>query len=779
MLNEKNIRELCYIVKIDAINPLPGYDRVESAVVGGWRIIVKKGQFKPGDYGVYFEIDSKVPAREPFMFLEPKKFKIKTQKMCKSISQGLLMALDDFGDEPWVLGIKARIAQGKNVEHEFLTEVLGVTYAEAEDNTRKAKSADKYKLMAQRKPQLFKKSWAKWMMRREWGRRVMFLLFGRKKDKATAFPSHFPFVRRTDQERCLIAQTKILTDQGLIHIGKIVNQKLPVKVLSMNPDGTTSFKKIVDYQKFDNPGGEVVTLEYPYKVGNTRLNHLCCTLDHKIYTQRGYVEAKDLKAGDCAYMPVEAYDEEVIPAIYGMLLGDSHIYNDKRSNGLLRVIATNGEKQLDYLKYKKSLFNDGEGGISNAGVGSYENSKPTYHYFLPVDPYIDKNLREDIYKDGKKKITKNVLNKLTEVSLAFWYMDDGSISYRDGEKQRPQIRMNTQGFSKEENELLSECLNTKFGISCHVTEEKRKDKPVYYHIYIDVNGTPKFLKMITPYMCRSMAYKTLPELESVIETKKPSYHKINMVMPVPILDIKLGQHKNKTLPSKFPYVYDIEVEDNHNFIADGIVVHNCENMMPWLLEDKTPYIKTQKCDGSSGTYILERKKHGRFEFYVCSRNVRQLNEKQQSYYEENYYWEVAKKYKIEECLKDYLKDHPELDYICWQGEVCSPKIQGNPHKLTETHFYAFHMIDSKIGKWDIREAVKVWESYGIEHVPIVDENYILPDDFEEFKLSADTYYDKSVCEGQIKCEAEGFVYYKTTDPNFSFKNVSRKYLLKR
>jgi hypothetical protein len=88
------------------------------------------------------------------------------------------------------------------------------------------------------------------------------------------------------------------------------------------------------------------------------------------------------------------------------------------------------------------------------------------------------------------------------------------------------------------------------------------------------------------------------------------------------------------------------------------------------------------------------------------------------------------------------------------------------------------MIDSEKGMFDIREAKKVWDEYGMESVPIEDEDYTLPDDFEEFKQTADGFYNPDVCEGQTKCAREGFVYYKTTDPNFSFKNVSRKYLLK-
>lgn len=153
-----------------------------------------------------------------------------------------------------------------------------------------------------------------------------------------------------------------------------------------------------------------------------------------------------------------------------------------------------------------------------------------------------------------------------------------------------------------------------------------------------------------------------------------------------------------------------------------------------------------------------------------------MSPEQNTYHDKNYYWEVAMKYDIKNKLMDYLFDHPDLEYVCWQGEICAPKIQGNPHHLKDTHFYCFHMIDSKIGKYDIREAAKIWRQYDMEIVPIIGE-MILPDDFEEFKKMADGCYDPSVCEGQSDCPREGFVYYKTTDPNFSFKNVSREYLI--
>lgn len=418
MLNAANERELAYLVKIDNVTPIAGYDRVELAHVGGWTVVVGKNEFKPGDIAVYFEIDSQLPAKPPFVdmeFLAKKHFKVKTQRMCKSVSQGLLMSIESFGwdvEPAQFAGGTLYVRDNGGCQHflddesRFLTKQLEVIYAAPEDNVRKAPSADKYKKMAQRNVKLFKYQPFCWLMKRDWGKKLLFIFFGRKRDKNTGFPTHFPFVKKTDQERC-------------------------------------------------------------------------------------------------------------------------------------------------------------------------------------------------------------------------------------------------------------------------------------------------------------------------------------------------------------------------------------ENMI-WVLNDKTPFIVTQKCDGSSGTYILEKRKNFfgiKYEFYVCSRNVRQLTPEQKSFYDENYYWECAIKYDIKNKLKDYLEKHPYLDYVCWQGEICSPKIQNNPQGLTETHLFCFHMIDSKIGKYDIRDAKKIWKEYNMETVPIINENYILPDDFEEFKLTADGMYDSSVCEGKKNQKREGFVYYKTTDPNFSFKNVSRDYLL--
>ena len=227
-----------------------------------------------------------------------------------------------------------------------------------------------------------------------------------------------------------------------------------------------------------------------------------------------------------------------------------------------------------------------------------------------------------------------------------------------------------------------------------------------------------------------------------------------------LLFVFFGKKKDapKGWPTHFPYIHKTDEE-------------RCENLPQMLGYDK-PLIVTEKLDGTSTTFILERKGKKKFEFYVLSRNVRQRDEKQECYHDHNIYWDMAFKYDVENKLRQYLEDHPYLTYVCVQGESVG-SVQGNPLKLDEDDFYAFNFIDSINGRWasDIA-SVEVKNKLGIKWVPILDFNFMMPTDMEEFKQMATA---KSVVNPAVM--REGIVLRDPTT-DFSFKNVSREYLLK-
>lgn len=194
MLNPKTKeRELVYVVNIDAIEPIVGSDNCEAAIVGGWKIMTRKGTFKSGDKAVYFEIDSKVPEIDIYEFLASKHYKIKTQKYTFGgkgcfISQGLLMSFSDFNWD-----------YNKYEVGDFLTKELNVVYSLADDNKRKS-IFNKYTRMKQRNSKLFAKyKFLNKMYKSNFGKKILFLFLGNRQDaKASFWPS---WVVKTDEER--------------------------------------------------------------------------------------------------------------------------------------------------------------------------------------------------------------------------------------------------------------------------------------------------------------------------------------------------------------------------------------------------------------------------------------------------------------------------------------------------------------------------------------------------------------------------------------------------
>ena len=188
MLNKSGERELAYVVKVGWVRPIEGADNIELIGINGWTCIAKIGEFKEGDLAVYFEIDSKLPEADWSEFMASKGYKVKTMKLnkFKVISQGLALPFSAFGWEP-----------EKYLEGDFLTKILGVTYSVAEDNDRKANNVDKYKKMAQRRPDIFKKPFVKWLYKYTWGKKLLFVFYGKKNDTRN-WPVE---VKKTDEER--------------------------------------------------------------------------------------------------------------------------------------------------------------------------------------------------------------------------------------------------------------------------------------------------------------------------------------------------------------------------------------------------------------------------------------------------------------------------------------------------------------------------------------------------------------------------------------------------
>ena len=135
-------RKLASIQIVHSIEPIEGADRIELAHVLGWQCVVNKGQFKPMDRGIYFEIDSFLPIRPEFEFMRATSYKktdlmgegfrIRTQKFRGQLSQGLLLPINQFSE------IKSKLRNVENADDSIeigtdVTEILGVRKWEMEE----------------------------------------------------------------------------------------------------------------------------------------------------------------------------------------------------------------------------------------------------------------------------------------------------------------------------------------------------------------------------------------------------------------------------------------------------------------------------------------------------------------------------------------------------------------------------------------------------------------------------------------------------------------------
>lgn len=131
--------KLASVEKIERITPIEGADVIETAHVLGWQIVTKRGEYQVGDLTIYVQIDTVTPDTEYFEFLRPRGFRVKTIKLRKQISQGLLVPLN------YVTGLGFDPKEGDDV-----TDLVGIKkyYKDIE--------------VAEPLPKMPPKGWKKW-----------------------------------------------------------------------------------------------------------------------------------------------------------------------------------------------------------------------------------------------------------------------------------------------------------------------------------------------------------------------------------------------------------------------------------------------------------------------------------------------------------------------------------------------------------------------------------------------------------------------------------------
>lgn len=183
--------------------------------------------------------------------------------------------------------------------------------------------------------------------------------------------------------------------------------------------------------------------------------------------------------------------------LIGVLLGDAHmekLYNPQ----LGRLKIEHSKVQKEYVEWLYEEFKNW------VRTKPKERTRMTFgklfakYQFCTYGHAILGKFRERFYSGRTKIVPRDIEKDITPLSLAVWYMDDGSIK----SKRHKGVFLNTQGFAESDILLLQKILEQNFGIISTTKKDKNGKQ-----IYLGGEAGEKFCKLINPYVIPSMRYK--------------------------------------------------------------------------------------------------------------------------------------------------------------------------------------------------------------------------------------------------------------------------------
>ncbi len=364
---------------------------------------------------------------------------------------------------------------------------------------------------------------------------------------------------------CFSYSTRVtLADGTQEKIGKIVNQKMDVEVLSYDPEtGRVEPKRIVNW--FNNgPADEFLQFTVAKSGGNGRAQ-FAATANHLIRTPGGWREAGELIAGDRVMVAEERrLSEQQWQVVLGSLMGDGNLSPNVRDRSGVRFRLGHGARQADYLEWKVNL-------LGNIACSRRVDARgAVFADFTPL-PELDELRRAVYLGDGKKHLSWDYLKALSPLALAVWYMDDGGFTVRSkGLQERTaggsgRIEICVEAMAEGTRERLVEYLRDTHHLDVELTRRGAREMSF---IQFTTAASAQFQEIVAPYMPAAMESKLLPRFQGQC-TVVPEFAPAD-TQPVParVIDIRV-KPKTRSM-SRF----DIEVEGNHNYFVDGVMVHN-------------------------------------------------------------------------------------------------------------------------------------------------------------------------------------------------------------
>ena len=364
---------------------------------------------------------------------------------------------------------------------------------------------------------------------------------------------------------CMSYSTRVtLADGTQEKIGKIVNQRMDVEVLSYDPATDCVVpRRIVNW--FNNGKAEQFLQFTVAKSGKNGRAQFAATENHLIRTPGGWRPAGELVAGDRVIVAEQQLlSTQQVEVVLGSLMGDGALSPNLRGRSGTRFRMGHGAQQAAYLDWKMSL-------LENIPHGRTSNAKgAVFADFTPLPELAE--LREIVYfGDGKKHLTWDYLKSLTPLALAVWYMDDGCFTVRSkGVQERTRggtgrIEICVEAMSPGSRDRIASYLRDAHRLDVKLTSRGARKVSV---LQFTTAASAEFQELVAPYVHPSMDYKLLPRFRGRFAVQPEFAPAQTRPVPAQVLDIHVKP------PTRSMSRFDIEVEGSHCYFVDGVMVHN-------------------------------------------------------------------------------------------------------------------------------------------------------------------------------------------------------------
>ncbi len=369
---------------------------------------------------------------------------------------------------------------------------------------------------------------------------------------------------------CMSYGTRVVLADGTTEkIGKIVNQRLPVEVMSMDPTtGRMSPRKIANYFK-NGATDEWLRFEVEAGGGPGR-RKFACTPNHMIFTPNGERPAAEIEEGDSVLVAVKQYavskDQEQL--ILGGVLGDGALRRMSEHNVAFRV--GHGPKQKQYLTWKHEMLAPFAHAVAPTGAGIGFDTIPMHQLGW---------LHEAVYagNGSKSQVTEELVAKLDAQAIAVWYGDDGTFSGTYERWGHGKAEICAKSLSPDHRELLAR--------RC---EELGMGRPTVTAIGLLFSGerTRLLHEAIAPYVHPAVAYKLHPRLRDRFRWHPDDSDahlngtRLTSRTSLAAVPMRVVRKYRQTAEPRKRTRFDLEIEGNHTYLVDHVVVHNSPETTP-------------------------------------------------------------------------------------------------------------------------------------------------------------------------------------------------------